>query len=84
MKNKARTITIQLDEGAAQLLEAVTESYGNLTTPTQVARQALIGGLVRLALSQSASPSAEFVEKARKALKLDLGVSVATWAMALE
>lgn len=43
-----KTITIQLDEREATLLEALSAKYGRLSTPTSICHAAMESGLIRL------------------------------------
>lgn len=44
-----KTVTIQLDEREANLLEALTAKYGRLSTPTAICHASMEAGLIRLA-----------------------------------
>jgi len=69
IKKKPRTVTIQLDAELARLLDAVTLSYGTVSTATQIARSACEQGLLRLAVAGSHSPVAEVANPLKAAVR---------------
>jgi hypothetical protein len=81
-KQDKRTVTLQLDETMAGLLDAVMSSYGpSFTTPTQVARTCMETGLLRLAVVCAASPVPEIGKRVSQALaKVEKGrLTTACW-----
>lgn len=64
MTTTKRTVTIQLDDKTAGLLDAALQRFGGMSTPTQLARYALELGLIRLTVVASHADSAAKVGKA--------------------